>query len=315
MPAAKSRDYYRYRAAYALGRFTPRPVAAALAEVTGWASFATMPDRRELVGRHLDRVTAGALDPVARRRAIRRAFTSYARYWMESCRATAATATELDLRMTYEGLGNLDAALAHGRGVIIALPHLGSWDYGGAFLASIGYPATVVVEPIQPPELFEWFADMRRGLGLEVVPLGPTAAAAVSRRLRSGGIVGLVSDRDLGGSGVEVEFFGERTTLPAGPATLALRTGAALVPVAVYLRDGGRNHAVVRPAIPVERRGTLREDVTRVTQALAHAMEELIRLAPEQWHLFQPNWPSDPGYRGRPGRPRAETPPLEAQQA
>ena len=290
------RDYYRYRAAYTLGRYTPRPVAAALAGITGAASFATMRGRRELVGRHLDRVTDGALSPLERQRAIRQAFASYARYWMESCRATATTPADLDARMSFEGLENLDHGLAGGKGVIMALPHLGSWDFGGAFLASIGYPATVVVEPVEPPELFEWFARMRRGLGLEVVPLGPAAASAVSRRLRSGGIVALVSDRDLVGNGVEVEFFGERTRLPAGPATLALRTGAALLPVAVYLRSGGRNHAVVRPAVAVERRGSLREDVTRVTQALAHELEELIRRAPEQWHLFQPNWPSDPGY-------------------
>jgi KDO2-lipid IV(A) lauroyltransferase len=102
----------------------------------------------------------------------------------------------------------------------------------------------------------------------------------------------LLSDRDIGGGGVEVEFFGERTTLPAGPATLALRTGAPLFASAVYA-EGHSRRGVVRPALDTSRRGPLRDDVQRVTQDLARELEGLIRLAPEQWHLLQPNWPSD----------------------
>jgi KDO2-lipid IV(A) lauroyltransferase len=111
--------------------------------------------------------------------------------------------------------------------------------------------------------------------------------------LRDNRIVCLLSDRDIEGDGVGVEFFGERTTLPGGPATLALRTGATLLPAAVYFRPGLDHLGVVRPAIEVERVGRLREDITRITQALAHELEQLIRVAPEQWHLLQPNWPSD----------------------
>jgi KDO2-lipid IV(A) lauroyltransferase len=183
--------------------------------------------------------------------------------------------------------------LAAGNGVILALPHLGGWDFGGAWFASQGYKATVVVEPLEPPELFEWFADMRRAMGLEIVPLGPDAGTAILRRLKGGGIVGLVCDRDLAGTGVEVEFFGERTTLPSGPATLALRTGAPILPAAVYFTGRDGHHGLVRPPLAIERTGKFREDVARVTQLLADEFEGLIRAAPWQWHLFQPNWPSD----------------------
>jgi KDO2-lipid IV(A) lauroyltransferase len=103
----------------------------------------------------------------------------------------------------------------------------------------------------------------------------------------------LLSDRDLAGDGIEVEFFGERTTLPAGPATLAVRTGAPLVPAGVYFRDHGGHFAKIGPPLPVQREGRLRDDVGRITQDLARRFEELIRMAPEQWHLMQPNWPSD----------------------
>jgi KDO2-lipid IV(A) lauroyltransferase len=99
---------------------------------------------------------------------------------------------------------------------------------------------------------------------------------------------------------VEIEniVFGERTTLPAGPATLGLRIGAPILPVGVYVTNSyNGHHALVRPPVSAVRSGGgLREDVARITQSLAHELEFLIRRAPEQWHLFQPNWPSDPGY-------------------
>jgi lauroyl/myristoyl acyltransferase len=188
---------------------------------------------------------------------------------------------------------HLDAAVAGGRGVILALPHVGGWEHAGAWLAGQGLPPTVVVEPVEPPELFEWFADVRRRLGMTVVPLGPDAGPAVMRALRAGGVICLLCDRDLAGDGIPVEFFGEETTLPAGPATLALRTGAPIVPAAVYFGPDGRHDAVVLPPVPAEREGRLRDDVRRVTQDLARQFEDLIRVAPEQWHLLQPNWPSD----------------------
>ena len=291
--------YYLYRGLFSVGRYAPRPVGAALARLAGWVSWRTMEGRRELIGAHLRRVSRGRLAGADLDRAVGEAFLSYAWYWLDSARAPGATPGGLDARASAEGLEHLDEALAAGRGAILALPHLGSWDSGGAWMASIGYPLTVVAEPLRPRRLFEWFVLMRRRLGIDVVPLGPEAAAAVARVLRGGGLVALVSDRDLIGNGIEVDLFGEPTRLPAGPATLAIRTGAALLPCAVYLREAGRFHAVVRPPIDTTRRGGgLREDVRDVTQRLAGELEELIRAAPEQWHMFQPLWPSDPGYRG-----------------
>ena len=117
------------------------------------------------------------------------------------------------------------------------------------------------------------------------------------KSLRNNEVLCLLSDRDITGGGIEVEFFGERTKLLAGPATLALRTGAALLPTAAYFTDRGvGHHGVIGAPMNCERHGKLREDVHRITQELAYELETLIRRAPEQWHLLQPNWPSDPGY-------------------
>jgi KDO2-lipid IV(A) lauroyltransferase len=194
-----------------------------------------------------------------------------------------------------EGFGHVEDSVARGRGTIVALPHLGGWEHAAAWMHGLGHDLLAVVEPIEPPALREWFARQRRAFGVEIVPLGPDVATRVLRALRDNRIVCLLSDRDLTGDGVEVEFFGERTTLPGGPATLALRTGAPILPAAVYFRERRGHEAVVRPPLRAERAGRLRDDVARITQELAVVFEELIRAAPAQWHLLQPNWPSDRG--------------------
>jgi len=281
-----------FKAGSAAVRLVPGPVATVAGRAIGAAMGLGDADRRRMVARHQQRVHGGTLSPRALRRAVQRAFDSYARYWVELFRLPALTPADLDAGMSYEGYEHLQEALDGGAGAILVIPHLGCWDWAGAWVATQGVPITVIVEPLDPPEVFEWFADVRRALGMTVVPLGPEAASASIRALRNNEVLCLLSDRDIGGGGVEVTFFGERTTLPAGPATLALRTGAPILPVGAYYR-GAFHHGVVRPPIPVERAGSLREDVARVTQRIADELEGLIRKAPEQWHLMQPNWPSD----------------------
>jgi KDO2-lipid IV(A) lauroyltransferase len=249
--------------------------------------------KREQVRRHLQRASRGTLTGDDLDRATRRQFQNYARYWYEMFRLQPRDRPALNDTFKPEGRAHLDAAVALGRGVILALPHLGNWDLAGAWLSSQVDHVTVVAEPVEPPELFAWFVDTRRALGMEVVPLGPDAGSALLRALRDRHVVCLVCDRDLAGDGVEVEFFGERTRLPGGPATLALRTGAPLLPVGVYFQGETGHTATIEAPLAVERRGRLRDDVTRVTQELAHRFEELISAAPDQWLLMQPNWPSD----------------------
>jgi len=285
--------YLAYRAGASVAQALPEVVARPTARNIGRTLAFALRGRRQMVERHVQRVHGTPLHGLALHHAVAKTFDSYARYWLESFQLPRRTFEEVDAHFSIDGLEHLDAALTKGSGAIVALPHLGGWEVGGFWLASRGYRFTVVVEPLEPPELFEWFAQYRRSLGMNIVALGPDAGAAVLRAMKENQPVGLLCDRDLKGDGCEVEFFGEKTTLPAGPATLALRTGAPILPTAVYFRPHNGHHAVVKPPLPVERTGRLRDDVTRVTQMLAHALEELIRVAPEQWHLMQPNWPSD----------------------
>ncbi|MEI8238913.1 MAG: phosphatidylinositol mannoside acyltransferase [Actinomycetota bacterium] len=285
-----------YRLGSLAARLTPGPLANAAVVPFGLGASLASAAKREMIERHLRRVNPN-LRSNALRVAVQQAFDSYARYYVESFRLPTLSKRAVDRSFSVDGFHHITDALALGNGCIFALPHMGGWEWAGRWMTDQGYPLTVVVEALEPPELFEWFANLRQALGMTVVPTGPKAGPAVLKALRENQIVCLLCDRDLDRNGVEVEFFGERTTLPAGPATLGLRTGAPILPVGVYFTsDYHGHHAVVRPPLSLERRGGLREDVGRVTQNLARELEFLIRRAPEQWHLFQPNWPSDPGY-------------------
>ena len=287
-----------YRLGALAAKLMPGPVAAAAATSLGFGASFSSPTKRAMIERHLKRVNP-KLRGASLRVATQQAFDSYAHYYMESFRLPSLSKRTVARNFNVDGLGHVTDALALGNGCIFALPHLGGWEWAGRWMTDQGFRLTVVVEALEPPELFEWFADLRKDLGMTVVPTGPTAGPAVVKALRENEIVCLLCDRDLDRRGVDVEFFGERTTLPAGPATLGLRVGAPVLPVGCYFTPQYNGHnAIVRPPLSLQRKGGLREDVARVTQNLAYELEFLIRLAPEQWHLFQPNWPSDPGYGG-----------------
>jgi phosphatidylinositol dimannoside acyltransferase len=229
-----------------------------------------------------------ALDAELLEEFVERGFRTYGQYWAEGAKLPGLAPAAINRRFTIsEGLEHLEAAKARGQGLIVALPHIGSWEWGGSFLNSLGLQMTAVAEELEPPELFAWFKAKRESIGILVEPLNEHAGSVLLSTLRQGGVVGLLCDRDIQGNGIEVDFFGERVKMPAGPATLALRTGATLVAAACYSGPGRDHHAVVSAPLDVGRRDSLRADVTRITQTLTHELEGLIRRAPEQWHVLE----------------------------
>jgi KDO2-lipid IV(A) lauroyltransferase len=295
-----SRVVASYKAAAAFCRATPAAVTQRLAFPLGAVAAAVQREQRAIVERHLRRVLGEGLHGRELNRLSRGVFVSYARYFIDSFRLPSRSADEIGHGFTVEGYEHVEKGLEGPVGPILALPHLGGWEWAGFWLTRIkNVRVSAVAEELRPPELFEWFCELRRELGMDVIPLGAGAGADVIKALKDRHVMCLLCDRYLSGGGVAVDFFGERTVLPAGPATLALRTGAALLPAAVYFRGAGC-HGVVRPPIAVERQGKLRDDVARITQLLARELELLIAAAPEQWHLLQPNWPSDYVALGRP---------------
>jgi len=186
------------------------------------------------------------------------------------------------------GRACIDEALAAG-GVIFALPHLGSWEIGGLWAAREGFPFVTVAEEAADDQLTTWFIARRERLGMRVLGLAADTSMKLLAELRTGGAVALVADRDVVGDGISTPFFGVPTKIPAGPAVLALRAGATIIPCTVY-QDGAKYRAHFGPLIRSERLGTLREDVARITGELVAVFEGYIAECPEQWHAFQPIW-------------------------
>ena len=270
----------------------PARAARGLGRIGGRVWHALARGRRTMAVRHMRRVLGDGADPA---RAARSVMRSYGRYYAEVLWVRGSRVEELQAHTTVEGLERITDAREQGTGMIYGLPHLGNWEVAAPVAVNEKVPVVAVAEKLPNGRIVDWFTDLRAGLGIEVVLAtgGTEVMRKLETALRDNKAVALLADRDLKGRGVEVDFFGEKTTLPPGPATLALRTGAPLFPVATYFDGDDGYRVVVQPAIPIPGEGTRSEKVAAMTQSLAAEMEELIRAAPEQWHLVQPNWPSD----------------------
>ena len=235
---------------------------------------------------NLAQVTGSAPDSAHVRRLARRGVHSYLRYWREFFRLSRSRPAVI-----FEALHRLPPA-ASGRGVIIALPHSGNWDVAGAAFADLGRPVTTVAQ--RPPQeaLYRRFVAHRAAVGIEVLPVDEPrrTVTTLSRRLAAGGVVCLLADRDVTGTGLPVTLHGRATTMPAGPARLALSTGAALVPASVWY---GRREVRVRlhEEIVAPPGADRRHRAAAMTQALADVFTDAIRRHPQDWHVLQPVWP------------------------
>ncbi|MFD9796487.1 phosphatidylinositol mannoside acyltransferase [Streptomyces sp. NPDC059070] len=220
---------------------------------------------------------------------------SYMRYWMESFRLPAWSKDRMRTGFAPRDVHYLVDGLASGRGVVLALPHMGNYDLAGAWVTTkLETPFTTVAERLKPETLYDRFVAYRESLGMEVLPhTGGSAFGTLARRLRAGGLVCLVADRDLSASGVEVKFFGEAARMPAGPAMLAQQTGALLLPVTLWYDGSPVMQGRVHPPIEVPETGTRAEKTSVMTQALADAFATGIAEHPEDWHMLQRLWLAD----------------------
>jgi KDO2-lipid IV(A) lauroyltransferase len=252
-------------------------------------------------------------------RALSRAvMRSYARYYLETFRLQTI-ADEQILSGMHANQENIDVTLKHlrdGRGVIYALPHMGDFEQAGRWIILVGAGSfTTVAERLKPEAVFQKFLAFRQGLGFEVVPTtgGPHPFGVMARRLREGKLVCIVADRDMSDTGIEVDFFGEKALFPAGPAGLAIQTGAALMPVTCTFVGEDEWGAHVHDEIPVPAEGSRREKTAVMTQAMAKVFEDVIRETPEDWHMLQKLFVSDldPGRLAR-RRARSQAGPAES---
>ena len=278
-----------YAAGWGVVRAMPEPLARGIAGAG--ARYAARNGGPEQLRKNLARVigTAPAQVPDS---LIRAALASYARYWKEAFRLPAMDHAALAARLdaVFMGAEKFDAALQGGRGAVMALPHSGNWDMAGVWLAQHYGTFTTVAERLKPESLYNRFIEYRESLGFEVLPLtggDRPPMEVLAERLRQNRFVCLMADRDLSRSGVPVDFFGEPTRLPAGPAKLALETGAPLHPAHVYYQG---EDCVVRIDDAID---TTSGDVGVITQALADRFAANIAAHPQDWHMLQPLWLAD----------------------
>ncbi|MGY4911334.1 phosphatidylinositol mannoside acyltransferase [Micromonospora aurantiaca (nom. illeg.)] len=295
-------------AGWRLIRALPRPVAAAAFRVgadrahrkDGGGTRRLRANLRRVVGPELPDTELDAL--------VREGLRSYARYWMEAFRLPGLSRAEILAGFRLDGQELLAADVAAGRGAVVALPHAGNWDAAGAWVAATGWPMTTVAERL-PDGVYERFVGFREGLGMEILPNrgGPRPAFDVLvDRLRAGYVVPLLADRDLSARGVEVDFFGGRTRMPAGPALLAIRTGAPLYVASMWYETDAACASIDGPLpLPDPDSAPLDERVRAVTQRIADGLAAGIARHPQDWHMLQRMWLD----QGRDGTPTSEAPP------
>ncbi|AYY13326.1 phosphatidylinositol mannoside acyltransferase [Actinobacteria bacterium YIM 96077] len=292
----------------------------AMPERMAYALFRSLADlawlRRSRPTRRLERNLARVVpDATADElRALSRAgLRSYMRYWCDAFRIDGWTQQRLSERVRTRRLDRITEPLQEGRGVIVALPHMANWDHAGAWACmNLGQVASVA-ERLKPEELFERFLAYRERLGMKIWPVGGqdvNVMTELAAHVQRGGLVCLPAERDLSRRGITVTFFGEQTRMPAGPAMLALRTGATLVPMTLSYEGREPDHGIVLTfhdpiEIPAERTSSPGRIAT-MTQQVASAFEVGISQHPEDWHMTQRLFLSDLDTSGRRGRPSDE---------
>ncbi len=286
-----------YRASWHVVRLMPEPCARWMFELLADASWRLHGSGVRQLEANLRRVVPDASSNDLRQLS-RAGMRSYLRYWVEAFRLPVTSRERIMAEMEVTGeLGTAMAQVEAGRGVIFALPHMGNVDVGAVWIIAHGAGRIcVVAERLRPESLYRRFMAYRESLGMEVIPHsgGPSPFGVMARRLRAGRVVCIVADRDLSTGGVEVSLFGESARVAGGPAVLALHTGAALMPVALWFHGHGWRGRVY-PEIPVPADGTRAQKVASMTQQLAAAWQDAIAEHPQDWHMLQKVFAADLG--------------------
>ena len=300
--------YLAYAAAWAVVRALPERLARTLFRIGADLACRRRGKGVRRLEANLRRVLGPAASAAELADATRAGVRSYARYWLEVFRLPATPPEVIVARVRTVDEHRLRDTYASGRGIVVALPHQANWDHAGAWAVLTGLPFTTVAERLQPAALFDRFVDFRTSLGMEVVPLTGAEATPfdlLAQRLENGAFLALLADRDLTARGIDVDLFGATARMPAGPAALALRTGAALMPATLWY-DGPLLWIRFHEEVVAPPGATGGAAVAAMTQEVARAFEEGIRAHPADWHMLQRLWLADLDQSDPRRRPQAE---------
>ena len=287
--AAETATFSMYRFMSWLGPILPTRSGRVAYEAAGRLFFHIASKARATVLANQAQVLGRPVDDPLVRASAREAFASYARHWFDTFHVLGWDDEQLMAAFKFDGAELVEKGLAEGKGVVIALPHMGNWDVGGRAMGLRVAPIVSVAEHLKPERLFELFLEHRRQLQMEIIDLASDhVGRQLTKKLEENRIVALVADRDLSGGGVEVEMFGRTRRMPAGPALLSLSSGAPLISGPTFPTKDGWIEVLTE--VSIEPTGRRKDDIIALTRALAASFERAIASAPSDWHLFQPGW-------------------------
>jgi KDO2-lipid IV(A) lauroyltransferase len=277
-----------YRAStWALG-LAPERLSGEIGGVLAESTYLAWPARRRATRESLARVLGTTPDDPRVDRLGRRTYRNYARYVVDLMRLPSMAPHELASRVDMSAASVVDELREQGRGVILVGAHLGHNEAGAAAVADRGWKVSVVADDTEFRELFALLKEQRARWGVRLIPW--TSLRELFTALKRRETVGLLVDWGYRADGVPVRLFGEWTTLPAGPAVLAARTGAVILPVTVRMLPGGRYAASA--GTPIEVASGEPAEIARTMQTIAGGIERSIRANPGQWWVFKPMWPT-----------------------
>ena len=287
--------YYAYVAGSRLALALPEKVAYGLAHSLGSLQWRLSKKKRAVVERNLVRITgleegSGALAELSRE-----AFRSYARYWLETFRLVREGREFFLEHFRAEGDEKIDEAIARGKGVVVAVSHLGNWDAAGAWVGARGQTLVTVAEVLRPRRMFDFFVSHRARLGMVIHAAESGVTSKLVTAAENGAVVAVLADRDLKGTGPQVTFFGESAPFPPGAASVALRAGVPLLAAGVFstTREDGRHGWSAEIVGPLEAAPDADDPVVDLTKQFAGELERFVAKRPEEWHVFQPFWSAD----------------------
>jgi phosphatidylinositol dimannoside acyltransferase len=288
--------YYLYVAGSAVARALPERLAYGIAHACGGLQARLSKKKRPQVERNLSRITGHPIGSPELDAVVLASYRSYARYWLETFALVRETKEFFLERFRCPTAHRIDEVVARGKGAVVVVGHLGNWDAAGAWVGARGQLLVTVAEVLKPRRMFDFFVSHRARLGMKIFAAEKGVTDKLVEEVENGAVIAILGDRDLKGTGIQLDFFGEPATLPAGAASVALRAGVPLLVAGVYgtKLPGGKRGWEAEISEPIElpdERGP--GAVEKLTAAAGAKLEEFIARRPEEWHVFQPFWIAD----------------------
>ena len=290
-----TQEYYEFKVAGFTLSYLPKKVGYFVACLTADIVYVLSPAKRAAVKDNMKHVLGSDVDEAILKKTVRSVLRNTGKNYFDLIKMPRMKIEEIERSILVHGWQDFEAALGRGRGVIFVTAHLGSFDVAAQILVARSIKATVLVEPLESAPLLSHLISLRESKGLSFVPVQLGMLKTVVQSLHRGEVVVLACDRDISKDGFRSKFFGEETTMPVGAVRIAMRTGAALVPVFNLRRTDGRYDIYIEPAIELVSGGD--EAMAGNMEQVIAVMEKYIRMAPEQWVTLSPIWAD--GHQGR----------------